>query len=236
MNACESIVTLDFTPARFPATGREERGEYTGEVTTDRIAWIDCEMTGLEVGTDELVEVACLMTDYDLNILDEGVDVIIKPSAAALDHMGEFVTKMHTTSGLITELDSGETVEHAQSVVLDYIRSHAPVSGKAPLGGNSVGTDKMFLQAQMPALVDHLHYRIIDVSSIKELAKRWYPKAYYQSPEKTGGHRALGDIKDSIAELVYYRSAVFVEEPLDTDALKARAEAARAKVFGTSED
>lgn len=181
-------------------------------MATDRIVWIDCEMTGLMVGTDELIEVACLITDFDLALVDEGIDIVIKPSAAAMENMGEFVTGMHEKSGLLPELEHGVTVAEAQDAVLDYIRSHIPDPGKAPLGGNSVGTDKAFLSLQMPELVEHLHYRIIDVSSIKELAKRWYPRAYYNAPEKTGGHRALGDIKDSIAELAYYRAAIFREE------------------------
>lgn len=191
-------------------------------MATDRIVWIDCEMTGLEVGTDELIEVACLVTDFDLGIVDEGVDVVVKPSQAALDNMNAFVTGMHTTSGLLPLLDDGVTVAEAQDTVLDYIRSHVKEPGKAPLGGNSVGTDKTFLSVQMPELVDHLHYRIIDVSSIKELAKRWFPKAYFNAPAKTGGHRALGDIKDSIAELAYYREIVFrTEGPTSDDAIAA---------------
>lgn len=178
-------------------------------------------MTGLELGTDELIEVACIVTGFDLQPLDEGIDIVIKPSAAAREHMNDFVTKMHATSGLINELDAGTTIDDAQAAVLAYIRQHVPEAGKAPLGGNSVGTDKGFLQAQMPELVDYLHYRIIDVSSIKELAKRWYPKAYYNAPAKTGGHRALGDIRDSIAELHYYRRTVFVSEGPDTATAKA---------------
>lgn len=191
----------------------------------DRIVWIDCEMTGLEVGTDELIEVACLVTDFDLAIVDEGVDVVIRPSQRALENMNAFVTGMHTTSGLLTLLDDGATVDEAQDAVLDYIRSHVKEPGKAPLGGNSVGTDKAFLAAQMPALVDHLHYRIIDVSSIKELAKRWFPKAYFNAPPKTGGHRALGDIRDSITELAYYRSIVFRTEGPSSDEAAAAARA-----------
>ena len=174
-------------------------------------------MTGLQVGTDELVEVAAVVTDFDLKPVDQGIDVIIKPSDAALAQMNDFVTQMHTTSGLIDEFAQGETVERAQQLVLDYVKKHVPEPGKAPLGGNSVGTDKMFLQAQMPELVDYLHYRIIDVSSIKELAKRWYPRAYYNAPEKKGGHRALGDILDSIYELAYYRQTVFIADPPSTD-------------------
>ncbi|GMA18650.1 oligoribonuclease [Arsenicicoccus piscis] len=179
----------------------------------DRIVWIDCEMTGLSLQDDALIEVAALVTDFELNQLDDGIDVIIKPPAAALEQMDPFVHDMHTTSGLLTELDGGLTMEHAEQQVLDYIRSHVPEAGKAPLGGNSVGTDRGFLARDMPALEAHLHYRLIDVSSIKELAKRWYPRAYYNSPKKSGGHRALADITESIAELRYYREAVFVGAP-----------------------
>ncbi|MCI4012543.1 oligoribonuclease [Brevibacterium sp. ZH18] len=177
-------------------------------------------MTGLDEVKDELVEVAAVITDFDLKPLDEGIDIVIKPSAAALENMNDFVTKMHTTSGLITELDGGTTIADAQTQVLDYIKKHVPEAGKAPLGGNSVGTDKVFLTKQMPELVDYLHYRIIDVSSIKELSKQWFPRAYFQSPEKHGGHRALGDILDSIMELKYYRRAVFSAEGPTSDEAK----------------
>ncbi|WP_181778584.1 oligoribonuclease [Brevibacterium celere] len=166
-------------------------------------------MTGLDETADELLEVAAIVTDFELNPVDDGVDIVIRPSAEALEQMSEFVTEMHTSSGLITELDSGTSVEEAQATVLDYIRKHVPEPRKAPLAGNSVGTDKVFLSKQMPELVDHLHYRIIDVSSIKELSRQWFPRAYFQAPEKLGGHRALGDILDSIVELRYYRRAVF---------------------------
>ncbi|MCF2587527.1 oligoribonuclease [Brevibacterium sp. UCMA 11752] len=190
-------------------------------VSNDKIVWIDCEMTGLDEVRDELIEVAAVVTDFDLNPLDEGIDIVIRPSAAALENMNDFVTQMHTSSGLITELDAGTTVAEAQTQVLEYIKKHVPESGKAPLGGNSVGTDKVFLTKQMPELVDHLHYRIIDVSSIKELSKQWFPRAYFQSPEKHGGHRALGDILDSIVELQYYRRAVFSAEGPTSDEAKS---------------
>ena len=194
-------------------------------MAAERIVWIDCEMTGLDLDVDELVEVAVIVTDFDLNPLDDGIDIVIRPSDRALENMGDFVTTMHTTSGLITELDGGTTVEDAQAQVLAYIRAHVPAAGKAPLGGNSVGTDKAFLVKQMPEVVDHLHYRILDVSSVKELARRWHPRAYFQSPEKTGGHRALGDIQDSIRELAYYRRAVFREkEPSSAEARAIAAE------------
>ncbi|WP_188042837.1 oligoribonuclease [Changpingibacter yushuensis] len=175
---------------------------------TNPIVWIDCEMTGLDLGIDELVEVSVVITDSELNPADEGIDLLIKPSQAAVDHMGDFVRQMHTNSGLIKEWDQGLPLAEAEATVLAYIRSHIPEAGKAPLGGNSVGTDKTFLEKYMPSVVEHLHYRIVDVSSIKELAKRWYPRLYFAAPEKTGNHRALGDIYDSIDELRYYRGVL----------------------------
>ncbi len=175
--------------------------------------WIDCEMTGLSLEEDALIEVAALVTDDELNVLGEGVDVVIRPSEAALAQMGDFVRNMHTSSKLLDELPSGLTMEEAQEQVLAYIKEWVPEPGKAPLGGNSVGTDRTFLVRDMPELVAHLHYRVIDVSTIKELSRRWFPRAYFQAPPKTGNHRALGDIRDSIDELRYYRRAVFAPEP-----------------------
>jgi oligoribonuclease len=180
---------------------------------TDRIIWIDCEMTGLSIQADALVEVAALVTDFELNVLGDGVDVVIKPPAAAIEQMDEFVRDMHTSSGLLDQLDAGVSLEEAQARVLDYVRTHVPEPRRAPLGGNTVGTDRGFLARDMPELEAHLHYRIIDVSSIKELSRRWYPRVYFNAPKKAGGHRALADIKESIAELRYYRSAVFVPPP-----------------------
>ncbi|WP_350457220.1 oligoribonuclease [Brevibacterium sp. XM4083] len=194
-------------------------------MSNDRIVWIDCEMTGLDEARDELIEIAAIVTDFELRPLDEGIDIVIRPSAEARANMNDFVTTMHTDSGLITELDAGTTVAEAQAQVLDYVKSHVKEAGKAPLGGNSVGTDKVFLTKQMPELVAYLHYRIIDVSSIKELSKQWFPRAYYQAPAKLGGHRALGDIRDSIVELEYYRRAVFsAEGPTSDDAKRIAAE------------
>ncbi|MDC5696607.1 oligoribonuclease [Intrasporangium calvum] len=190
--------------------------------TSDRIIWIDCEMTGLSLRTDALVEVAALVTDFELTVLGEGVDVVVKPPAEALAQMDEFVRDMHTTSGLLEELDGGVSLEEAQGLVLDYVRSFVPEPRKAPLGGNSVATDRGFLARDMPDLEAHLHYRIIDVSSIKELSRRWYPRVYFNAPKKSGGHRALADIKESIAELRYYREAVFVPQP-GPDSATARA-------------
>ena len=177
------------------------------------MVWIDCEMTGLSLEEDALIEVAALVTDDELNVLGEGVDVVIRPSEAALAQMGDFVRNMHTSSRLLDELPSGLTMEKAQEQVLAYVKEWVPEPGKAPLGGNSVGTDRTFLVRDMPELVAHLHYRVIDVSTIKELSRRWFPRAYFQAPPKTGNHRALGDIQDSIDELRYYRRAVFAPDP-----------------------
>lgn len=171
-------------------------------------------MTGLDVTRDALIEVAVVITDADLNIVDPGIDVLITPPAEALEGMNEFVRQMHTSSGLLDELPSGTTMEDAQQQVLDYIRRFVPTPKKALLAGNSVGTDKMFLEANMPLVIDHLHYRLVDVSSIKELAKRWYRKAFEEAPVKHGGHRALADILESIQELEYYRRVLFPHEPI----------------------
>lgn len=171
-------------------------------------------MTGLDVTRDALIEVAVVITDADLNIVDPGIDVLITPPAEALEGMNDFVRQMHTSSGLLDELPSGTTMEDAQQQVLDYIRRFIPTPKKALLAGNSVGTDKMFLEANMPMVIDHLHYRLVDVSSIKELAKRWYRKAFEEAPVKHGGHRALADILESIQELEYYRRVLFPHEPV----------------------
>jgi oligoribonuclease len=188
----------------------------------DRIVWIDCEMTGLSLANDALIEVAALVTDFELNQLGDGVDLVIKPPAEALEQMDDFVRDMHTTSGLLTDLDHGIAMDEAQAQVLDYVREWVPEARRAPLGGNTVGTDRGFLARDMPELEAHLHYRVIDVSSIKELSRRWYPRAYFNSPKKAGGHRALADIRESIAELRYYREAVFVPPPgPDTDTVRA---------------
>ncbi|WP_066950154.1 oligoribonuclease [Microtetraspora fusca] len=180
---------------------------------TDLLVWIDCEMTGLDLGRDALVEVACIVTDGELNQLDEGVDVVIKPPPEALAQMSEVVRDMHTTSGLLSALPTGVTLAEAETIVLEYIRTHIREPKKAPLCGNSIATDRSFIARDMPLVDGFLHYRMIDVSSIKELARRWYPRAYFASPEKQGGHRALADITESIRELRYYRAAVFVPPP-----------------------
>ncbi|MFB0833062.1 oligoribonuclease [Arthrobacter halodurans] len=181
--------------------------------SADNIVWIDCEMTGLSLEADALIEVAVLVTDPELNVLGDGVDIVIRPEPAALEQMGDFVRQMHTDSGLLEELDGGVDLGTATEQVLAYIRRWVPEPRKAVLAGNTIGTDRNFLARDMPGVIDYLHYRVIDVSTIKELSRRWYPKAYYQSPAKTGGHRALGDIRDSIAELRYYREAVMVPAP-----------------------
>ncbi len=183
-------------------------------------------MTGLDLVDDALVEIACVVTDGELHELDGGIDLIIKPPSGALDQMPEFVRKMHTTSGLLPELASGITLAEAQDQVLHYLRQHIPEAKKAPLCGNSIATDRSFLARDLPKLDEYLHYRMVDVSSVKELARRWYPRAYFASPVKKGGHRALADIKESIAELRYYRDAVFVPMP-GPDSATAREIAAR---------
>jgi len=179
----------------------------------DALVWIDCEMTGLDLAIDELVEVAVVITDYELKPLDAGFNIVIKPDKSALDHMGDFVTQMHTESGLLAEIPNGVTLAEAEYEVLEYILKFVPDAGTAPLAGNTIGTDRSFLAKYMPRVDGHLHYRSVDVSSIKELARRWYPRAYSQAPAKNGGHRALADILESIRELDYYRKAVFVAEP-----------------------
>ncbi|MDT3767442.1 oligoribonuclease [Gleimia hominis] len=173
------------------------------------LVWIDCEMTGLDLEHDALIEVAVVVTDAQLNIVDPGIDVLIKPSDAALDHMGDFVRKMHTSSGLLEDLADGIDMEQAQAQVLQYIKRFVPRKGKGLLAGNTIGTDKMFLERDMPEVIDHLHYRVVDVSSLKELAKRWFHRTFEEAPEKHGGHRALADIRESIQELEYYRRVLF---------------------------
>ena len=183
-------------------------------------------MTGLDLANDALVEIACIVTDGELNELDEGIDLVIKPPAEALDHMPEVVHEMHTASGLLNELAGGMTLGEAQDQLLGYVRGHVHEPKKAPLCGNSIATDRAFLARDLPRLDEYLHYRMIDVSSVKELARRWYPRVYFASPVKVGGHRALADIKESITELRYYRQAVFVPMP-GPDTATAREIAAR---------
>jgi oligoribonuclease len=192
----------------------------------DRLVWIDCEMTGLDIERDAVIEIACLVTDAELNLLDEGVDLVIKPPAEALAGMPEVVREMHTASGLLAELPSGIPVAEAGERVLSYVRGHVAEPKKTPLCGNSIATDRWFITRDMPELDAYLHYRMVDVSSIKELARRWFPRAYFASPVKHGGHRALADIKESVQELRYYRDAVFVPPP-GPDSATAREIAAR---------
>jgi oligoribonuclease len=180
---------------------------------SDLLVWIDCEMTGLDVTVDELVEVAVVITDYDLRPIDDGFAVVIKPDQAALDNMSEFVQGMHRSSGLLDDIPNGVTLADAEYAVNEYILTHVPTPQTAPLAGNTIGTDRMFLAKYMPRVDGHLHYRSIDVSSIKELARRWFPRVYFNAPAKEGNHRALADILESIRELDYYRSAVFTPEP-----------------------
>lgn len=175
-------------------------------------------MTGLDKQRDALIEIAVLVTDADLTVLGDGVDVVIRPPQQALDQMDDFVRTMHTDSGLLDELDDGMTLEAAQEACLAYVREYCPEPGKAPLAGNSVGTDRAFLDRDVPEFAGWLSYRTIDVSSLKELAKRWFPRVYYNTPAKHGGHRALADIRESIQELKYYRSVLLCAEPGPTTA------------------
>ena len=180
----------------------------------DELVWIDCEMTGLDLRSDRLIEIAALVTDADLNVLGDGVDVVIHADDAALDGMVEVVARMHSRSGLTEEVRSSTIdLAAAEEMVLDYIRSHVKAPKTAPLAGNSIATDRGFIARDMPALDDYLHYRMIDVSSIKELCRRWYPRVYYGQPEKGLAHRALADIHESIQELRYYRRTAFVPMP-----------------------
>jgi oligoribonuclease len=190
----------------------------------DRLVWIDCEMTGLDLGADALIEVAALVTDFELNVLGDGVDLVVKPPPEALAQMDDFVRSMHVKSGLLDELDAGITMADAEQQVLAYVKAHCPDASRPPLAGNTVGTDRAFLARDMPELEAFLHYRIVDVSSIKELSRRWYPRTYFNAPAKSGNHRALADIRESIEELRYYRAAVFVPPPgPDSDTAKALA-------------
>ncbi|MCU1583950.1 MAG: oligoribonuclease [Microbacteriaceae bacterium] len=182
-------------------------------VNTDRLVWIDCEMTGLDVTIDELVEVAVVITDFELNLLDPGFNIVIRPDQSALDNMSDFVRAMHTSSGLIEAIPDGVSLADAEYAVLEYILKFVPSEASAPLAGNTIGTDRTFLARYMPRVDGHLHYRSVDVSSIKELTHHWFPRIYFNAPAKNGGHRALADILESIRELDYYRKAVFVSDP-----------------------
>jgi oligoribonuclease len=190
--------------------------------TSDLLVWIDCEMTGLDIAIDELVEVAVVITDYDLVPVDPGFSIVIKPDRSAFDNMGEFVLNMHRESGLLEEIPDGVALADAEYAVNEYILRFVPTPQTAPLAGNTIGTDRTFLAKYMPRVDSHLHYRSIDVSSIKELSRRWFPRVYFNAPAKEGGHRALADIRESIRELDYYRRAVFTPEPgLTTEQVQA---------------
>lgn len=195
-----SIMSTDQALAAAPRAG-------------DRIVWIDCEMTGLDLAVDALVEIACIVTDGELVELDDGITLVIRPPDEAFAQMPDVVREMHTASGLITEIPSGTTLENAQTQVLAYVRRHVPEPRKAPLAGSSVYVDRGFLSRDLPELDAWLHYRLVDVSSLKELARRWYPRVYFNAPAKNGGHRALADTRESIAELRYYRDAILVPQP-----------------------
>lgn len=180
----------------------------------DELVWIDCEMTGLDLGSDRLIEIAALVTDAELNVLGEGVDIVIHTDEAALAQMVDVVTEMHTRSGLIDEVRASTVdVAQAEEIVLEYVRSHVPQAKMVPLAGNSIATDRGFIARDMPALDNHVHYRMIDVSSVKELCRRWYPRIYYGQPAKGLAHRALADIQESIRELRFYRRTAFVPSP-----------------------
>jgi oligoribonuclease len=196
-----------------------------GSRANDALVWIDCEMTGLDPATHVLVEIAVVVTDAELNPLDDGIDIVIGAKPEQLVAMDPVVHEMHVSSGLLDEIRrSSISVEQAEQQVLEYVQRFVPERRKAPLCGNTIATDRGFIARYMPRLDDHLHYRMIDVSSIKELARRWYPRAYYNAPAKNGGHRALADITESINELRYYRATVMVPAPgPDSDAAKAAA-------------
>lgn len=201
-------------------TYRGKMSETTDKVPYLPIVWLDCEMTGLSLLDDALVEIAVVVTDGNLEPVDAGMSVVIRPPQIAMDQMSEFVTEMHRASGLLPLIPQGVTIEEAQDAILTYLKRHLSEPRKAPLAGSSVYVDRGFLARDMPELDAFLHYRIIDVSSVKELVRRWYPQVYYKAPEKTGNHRALGDTMDSIAELNYYRRVVF-REPADAIATLA---------------
>jgi oligoribonuclease len=207
------------------------------DLVNERLVWIDCEMTGLDYVADALIEIACVVTDFELNPLGDGVDLVIKPPAEAMEQMDDFVRSMHEKSGLITELDSGITLADAEEQVLSYVREHCTEGSRPPLAGNTVATDRAFISRDMTTLDAFLHYRIVDVSSIKELSRRWYPRAYFAAPAKRGNHRALADILESIEELRYYRAAIFVPPP-GPDSAEARALAGEhgGSLTGLSED
>jgi oligoribonuclease len=195
------------------------------DARTDRLVWIDLEMTGLDPSHDEIVEIAAIVTDAELNELDAGISLVVcPPDLSILEGMEDVVVRMHTESGLLDDIPAGIALADAGAAVLAYVRGHVPEPRKAPLAGSSVYVDRGFLARYLPELDDYMHYRLIDVSTIKELARRWYPRSYFNAPAKTGGHRALADIRESIAELRYYRDTLFVAVPgPSTDQARAAA-------------
>jgi oligoribonuclease len=206
------------------------------ETKPARLVWIDLEMTGLDPTHDEIVEIAAIVTDAELAELDEGVSLVVRPDdLSILDGMDDVVVRMHTESGLLTDIPEGVPLAQAGDAVLAYVRQHVPDAGRAPLAGSSVYVDRGFIARYLPELDAHLHYRLVDVSTIKELARRWYPRAYFNSPAKTGGHRALADIRESIAELRYYRETLFVPPPGPTSE-EARAAATEHVIDHTQPD
>ena len=214
MGYAEPTIADVRTVANTRTAARPRLGVTTVGPVQDKLVWIDCEMTGLRLETDKLIEVAALVTDSELNILGDGVDIVIHADDAALDDMPDVVTEMHRKSGLTDEVRrSTVSLADAEKRILEYIREHVPVAGTVPLAGNSIATDRGFIARDMPELDAYLHYRMIDVSSIKELCRRWYPRIYFGQPEKGLAHRALADIQESIRELEYYRRTAFVAEP-----------------------
>jgi oligoribonuclease len=195
------------------------------DARTDRLVWIDLEMTGLDPARDEIVEIAAIVTDAELTELDAGISLVVRPpDLSILEGMEEVVVRMHTESGLLDDIPSGITLADAGAEVLAYVRGHVSEPRRAPLAGSSVYVDRGFLARYLPELDEYMHYRLIDVSTIKELARRWYPRSYFNAPAKTGGHRALADIRESIAELRYYRDTLFVAVPgPSTDEARAAA-------------
>jgi len=227
-----------------PAVRATAWGDVGSEPVADsagHLVWIDCEMTGLDLTRDKLIEVAVLVTDSDLNVLDPGLDLVISADDAALEGMVEVVTEMHAKSGLTEAVRASTlTVAEAEQQLLAYLRRFVPERRTAPLCGNSIGTDRGFLARDMPELDDHLHYRMIDVSSIKELARRWFPRVYFAQPQKGLAHRALADIIESVRELAYYRQTLFVDGPgpstSQAQAAASRVAASFAGLFAAEDD
>lgn len=198
----------------------------------EQIVWIDCEMTGLDIDLDGLCEIAVIVTDFDLKPLHPGFELVINPGQDALDHMGDFVREMHESSGLLPRITEGVSLDVAEKQVIEYLDQHV-TRGRRPLvAGNTIGMDRRFIAKYMPVLEERLHYRSIDVSTIKELSRRWYPATYYASPVKRGGHRALADIAESIQELAYFQSAVMVNQPGPDKATAEKLSRAAAERFG----